>query len=624
MAKVTPSALITEIKGKWNGSCFQMWKGAITIRRSPKPRKIISESRYNFRAVISSLSGCFYIMTPNQRIAWNDYAKLLPRSASGYNAFISRSSALVLSGHPDLCAYYNAPVSYNPPVSAAPIGLCYYPDTALYCISWNDPNCASVYVQGLLAVQSMYSNENCPKWKIFDTVPSTDLHMIYDASSFDADQMIRFTARSINMRGEFSATAEAKPPPPLPESVSLLYPIGGESLYFGKYCLIRWRSKSTPAVSLYYSLNNGVDYSLITDSISSYSGSYNWLIPSIESSECLVKIVSSSNPDILDVSDSVFSIKKYPTLTLTAPNGGETWSVGEKKNITWSSFNVSNVKLLYSINAGQSYSTIVSSTPAATGSYEWTVPDSISSSCVVKIICVEDISIFDVSNSYFSIIASQLPDGCIARWIFKTAYYDSDNTRFVDQTGNEHHAVNVNGSVTDNYTQMNGTSSQLQIPDFFELSENREHLSVFTWINGPANDGGVFEHWYVTNWSVCWEIHYTNGDLWFIVTNVYSASTFKQYRITCSVMDDTPHSVGFTFNSGILKLFIDGIETEPTFVDRNDSFTTLLDSTQPYRIAYRYSGSTGKQFLETKLYSSYIYSKTLTPAEMLSLHNIGI
>lgn len=406
MAKITPSALITAIQGKWHGSCFQMWKGAIVVRRSPIPRKISSESRFNFRGTVSSISGCFYSMTADQRIAWRCYALLLPTSVTGYNAFMARGVALEIACHSDLCIYFDAPGAYAPPMSPAPISLCYHPSNARYCVMWTNPNCASVYVQGMLSVQAMFSNEKSPKWRIFDTVPSTDLHMIFDASAFPADQMIRFTARSINMRGELSIKAEAKPPPPLPESVTLLYPIGGETLYTGSSCLIEWRSKSIDNVKLEYSTNSGVDWNLITVSVSAYLGQYAWTIPAVESSNYKVKITNTDDPTIYDESGSVFTVITIPSVTLLTPNGSEEWTEGTKHNITWNQNNATNVILKYSSDNGLSYNTITASTPAASGTYEWTVPSDLSTTCLVKILVHENQTIYDISDNTFSITES--------------------------------------------------------------------------------------------------------------------------------------------------------------------------------------------------------------------------
>jgi len=406
LAKITPSALITEIKGKWNGTCFQMWKGIITGRRNPVHRKITSIARSNLKAALSDFSGCFYLMTVEQRIAWRAYAALLPQSMTGYNAFISRVSALELAGHPDLCVYFDAPVIYSPPISAAPIGLCYYPVSASYCLSWTDPTCQSVYVQGFLSVQTKFSNEKNCAWKMFETVPSANLHMIFDASSFPSDTMIRFTARSINMRGEISLKAEAKPPPPLPSSITILYPNGSEVLYSGRTYVITWRCKTVLNVKIEYSVDNGANYIIINDSVDALSGRINWVAPNFESPICLIKITDIDNPLIFDTSDSVFSIVTLPTISLTAPSGSESWYIGSKYNITWSQTNVPTVRLFYSINSGSDWIQIIASTPGAAGTYEWTIPDNASVLCKVKAEYSIDPLINSISTGLFIILES--------------------------------------------------------------------------------------------------------------------------------------------------------------------------------------------------------------------------
>src|SRR5690606_30644750 len=61
-------------------------------------------------------------------------------------------------------------------------------------------------------------------------------------------------------------------------------------------------------------------------------------------------------------------------LNLTFPGGGESWHAGSQRNITWTSAGVDNVQLQYSTNNGASWPNITNSTPAASGSYLWTVP----------------------------------------------------------------------------------------------------------------------------------------------------------------------------------------------------------------------------------------------------------
>ncbi|HEU4726662.1 MAG TPA: lamin tail domain-containing protein [Kofleriaceae bacterium] len=63
-----------------------------------------------------------------------------------------------------------------------------------------------------------------------------------------------------------------------------------------------------------------------------------------------------------------------PAVTLTAPNGGESFAAGSVQNIAWTSSGVSNLRLELSLDGGGSWATIIDSTPASAGSFAWTVP----------------------------------------------------------------------------------------------------------------------------------------------------------------------------------------------------------------------------------------------------------
>ena len=51
-----------------------------------------------------------------------------------------------------------------------------------------------------------------------------------------------------------------------------------------------------------------------------------------------------------------FSIVAVPAITVTSPNGGESWEVGSVHNITWTSAGaVGNVMIDYSTNNGSTW-----------------------------------------------------------------------------------------------------------------------------------------------------------------------------------------------------------------------------------------------------------------------------
>ncbi|MEI2802816.1 MAG: hypothetical protein V9E84_03680 [Trichococcus flocculiformis] len=52
-------------------------------------------------------------------------------------------------------------------------------------------------------------------------------------------------------------------------------------------------------------------------------GSQTWVMPNNPSTKALVKISEVGNPAAFDISDAVFTIAPY--ITLTSPNGGENY-----------------------------------------------------------------------------------------------------------------------------------------------------------------------------------------------------------------------------------------------------------------------------------------------------------
>lgn len=98
-----------------------------------------------------------------------------------------------------------------------------------------------------------------------------------------------------------------------------------------------------------------------------------------------------------------------PTITVISPNGGETLSVGTSSPITWTTAGtVGNVKIAYTTTGSTGWATVVSST-SNDGSYNWTVPNTVSTQCRVKISEAADGTPSDTSNAVFSIVSGAVP-----------------------------------------------------------------------------------------------------------------------------------------------------------------------------------------------------------------------
>ncbi len=92
-------------------------------------------------------------------------------------------------------------------------------------------------------------------------------------------------------------------------------------------------------------------------------------------------------------------------LVLLQPNGGEIFQIATKRFIIWQAQSgIANVKLEYSTNNGGNWTVITPSTPAATGSYSWTIPNTPSVTCLVRISNAANAAVNSVSASNFYIM----------------------------------------------------------------------------------------------------------------------------------------------------------------------------------------------------------------------------
>ena len=94
------------------------------------------------------------------------------------------------------------------------------------------------------------------------------------------------------------------------------------------------------------------------------------------------------------------------SITVNSPNTNVTWCSGTSQNITWTSQNVTNVKIDLSSDGGATFpTTIIASTSAASGSYTWNIPanQTSGSQYIIRVSDASNSSIFDVSNSSFTI-----------------------------------------------------------------------------------------------------------------------------------------------------------------------------------------------------------------------------
>jgi len=186
-------------------------------------------------------------------------------------------------------------------------------------------------------------------------------------------------------------------------TITLTEPNGGQIWSANTTHIISWMDNIDENVKI--DLYKGGTYtSTITTSTPS-TGSYNWIIPSSQpiGTDYRIRIASTTDDNIFDLSDTDFAISSVPSLTLTSPNGGEVMLPGALLSINWSNINVSNVKLEYSTDSGSNWILIAASTSASNKPFNMAAPNTPSTQCRVRISDVSNPSILDVSDNNFEI-----------------------------------------------------------------------------------------------------------------------------------------------------------------------------------------------------------------------------
>lgn len=94
-------------------------------------------------------------------------------------------------------------------------------------------------------------------------------------------------------------------------TISLSYPNGLETLKGGSIAAVLWTTQGTlTSVRVDFSLDGGSTWQQVYPPNVGNTGSYDWLVPIVDSADCLVRLTSPSNPTVSDSSDLPFKI--YP------------------------------------------------------------------------------------------------------------------------------------------------------------------------------------------------------------------------------------------------------------------------------------------------------------------------
>jgi len=210
MAKITPTSLVSEIKGKLNGHVLQMWKGQIVIRAYTEPTQPRSEKQQLIRGIMNNLAGEWSNLSDGQQTLWNTYAASLTDVMSGFNAYVRNNTKLIYADHVSLTQITTPPDPTDPPTPPSDFTATYMLPADEFDIGWTAPNDGSLWIQAFVSPRAAYKDKISPMWSFIETVVSTALVINYDASDYTSPRYFRFRLRVIDAYGEVSAWTDTK------------------------------------------------------------------------------------------------------------------------------------------------------------------------------------------------------------------------------------------------------------------------------------------------------------------------------------------------------------------------------------------------------------------------------
>ncbi|MCB1060012.1 MAG: T9SS type A sorting domain-containing protein [Calditrichaeota bacterium] len=137
--------------------------------------------------------------------------------------------------------------------------------------------------------------------------------------------------------------------------------------------------------------------------------SWQWVVSGATSSAARIRVIPVNLPSYYDDSNTNFTIGDgAPGITVTAPNGGETWQVGTSQTITWSR-NFADGAATISINRNYPSGTWETISSSNTGNSQgWTVTAPVTSNARIRVTLNSNGAITDASNAPFNIVQPSL------------------------------------------------------------------------------------------------------------------------------------------------------------------------------------------------------------------------
>lgn len=162
-------------------------------------------------------------------------------------------------------------------------------------------------------------------------------------------------------------------------------------------------------VDVDFSADAGATWSRLVTGVASSAattGSYVGPMPTVVTTQALMRVSPSGDISVGDVSNVVFTLAT-PLVSVTAPNTNVTWGIGALKTIKWNhNLGTGESVRIELARDGVNFMELIATVPnsgATAGTFNWTVTGPATSAAKVRVTWVQNPSVYDASNVNFKI-----------------------------------------------------------------------------------------------------------------------------------------------------------------------------------------------------------------------------
>lgn len=253
-----------------------------------------------------------------------------------------------------------------------PIGNQTFPINKTLVIQWTAENIDSVLIE--------FGNQSRTQWKEIAVVAAMDKEYYWEIpDGIDTLLYIRISDYQNPLVADTSGIIRFKKP-----DLELLTVLDSAEFRAESSVHILWKAELVDSVAIEFSADNKRTWDKIATNIDARKEFYLWQIPSIESDECFIRILSKDDSTLVAMHQYPFRIG-YPSLRIVSPRAQDIWYAGTDDTIKWESDFIKFLSLFISYDDGTNWERLKSVYPAQSAFFVLRVPDTTVNSARVKL-----------------------------------------------------------------------------------------------------------------------------------------------------------------------------------------------------------------------------------------------